>query len=227
MVRGAAWTLPVIAASAAAPAFGASPCVNKTALLPVTWSATGTTTTQTGTTTNGTTVNVVASYTATALGSGSISTSNLATQNVVTTRDSFSVVNNSPTTLALDPSANYQTVTFRFTKPVFGLTFTIDDIDRGSGYWDAVGLAADPAETPAPTYGSPTTITGGGTIQNPWQTNATTGGDNLASQRVKVTYANGLTGISVLTLRFWSTVLPVTSAVHLLRVGQMSFRTCA
>jgi hypothetical protein len=151
----------------------------------------------------------------------------MAAQTAVAARDSFAVVNNSPTALALDASANYQTVTFRFTRPVFGLTFTIDDIDRGTGYWDAVGLVASPAETPTPTYGGTTTITGGGTIQNPWQTTAATGGDNLASQSVKVAYANGLVGISSLTLRFWSTVLPATSAVHLLRVGQMSFRTCA
>jgi hypothetical protein len=224
VVRGAAWSVPVIAVAANAPAFAASPCVNKSALLPVTWSATSTTTSQTGTTTNGTTVNVGAAYTQSGLTPGSIGSGNLSAQTVGATRDSFGIVNNSPALLSGDPSANFQTVTFTFTQPVFGLTFSIDDIDRGTGYWDYVSLAATPTEAPSAALGS--AITGGGTDANGWRTTSSSGGDNLASQTVTVTYANGLVGITQVRLRFWSTVNTATSATHLLRLRQMSFRTC-
>lgn len=226
IVRGAAWTMPVVALSVAAPAFAASPCGTKTPPLAVTWSSSSTTSSQTGTTSNGTTVNVAATYTATTLGRGSIGSGNLTAQTVAATRDCIAVVNNSPTAGATMGSANFQTVTFNFTRPVFGLTLSIDDIDRGGGYWDYVGLAATPAQAPTPTFSAGTTITGGGTYDNGWRTTAASGGDNLASQAVTVTYANGSIGLSSLGLRFWSTELPLGSAVHLLRIRQMSFRTC-
>ncbi|GAA5108220.1 hypothetical protein GCM10023339_07020 [Alloalcanivorax gelatiniphagus] len=228
LVRGAAWSVPVIAVATAAPAFAASPCANKTALQPVTWATTTTGTSQTGTTTSGTTVNATAAYTRSGLTPGSIGSGNLTAQTATTARDSFSIVNNSPIALTSDAAAaNFQTVTFNFTVPVFGLTFSIDDIDRGSGYWDWVSLNATPAETPVPAYGTGTTITGAGTDTSGWRTTATGGGDNLASQSVTATYADGLFGITQVRLRFWSPVAAATSTAHVLRLRQMSFRTCA
>lgn len=227
LVRGAAWSMPVIAIASTAPAYAASPCASKTAVLPVTWAATATTTSQTGTTSNGTTVNVTAAYTPSGLTPGSLGASNMTAQSASATRDSFAIVNNTPALLTGDPSTNFQTVTFSFTRPVFGLTFSIDDIDRGTGYWDWVSVSATPAESPTATYGTGTTITGAGTDANGWRTTATTGGDNLASQTVTVGYANGLFGITQMRLRFWSTVNTATSTTHLLRLRQMSFRTCA
>lgn len=226
VVRGAAWSVPVIAVATSAPAFATSPCANKTALLPVTWSGTSTTTSQTGTTTNGTTVSVTAAYTRSGLTPGSIGSGNLGSQAASRAGDSFAIVNNSPALLSGDASTNFQTVTFTFSQPVFGLTFSIDDIDRGSGYWDWVSLNATPAELPTPGYAAGTTITGAGTDSDAWRTTATGGGDNLASQTVTATYANGLVGISQVRLKFWSTVNTATSTTHLLRLRQMSFRTC-
>lgn len=226
VVRGAAWSVPVIAVATAAPAFAASPCATKTALMPVTWAASTGTTRQTGTAANGTTVNVTAAYTASGLTPGSLGTGNMSPQSAARASDSFAIVNNTPAALG-DPSTNFQTVTFAFTQPVFGLTFSIDDIDRGSGYWDHVSIASTPAETPGATFGSGSTITGAGVDGNAWRTTSTGGGDNLASQSVTVTYADGLVGISQLRLKFWSTVNGLTSTTHLLRLRQMSFRTCA
>jgi len=227
VVRGAAWTLPVVAAATTAPAYAASACANRTALLPVTWSATSTTTSQTGTTTTGATVTVSAAYTQAGAAPGSLGTNNLSAQTAASARDSFAIVNNSPATLLGDPATNFQTVTFTFLQPVYGLTFSIDDIDRGTGYWDYVSVTATPTQTPSAGYGNPTTITGAGTDGNAWRTTATTGGDNLASQSVAVTYANGAVAITQVRLKFWSTTQTATSAVHLLRLRQMSFRTCA
>ncbi|WP_297623932.1 hypothetical protein [Nocardioides sp.] len=42
-----------------------------------------------------------------------------------------------------------------------------------------------------------------------------------------MTYANGLLGITALSLRLWSTATPLISTAHLTRVRQMQFRTCA
>lgn len=224
VVRGAAWSVPVIAVAANAPAFAASPCQNKTALLPVTWGSTSTVTSRSGSATNGTTVSVTAAYTQSGLTPGSLGSGNLGVQQ---SGASFSIVNNTPALLTGDASTNFQTVTFNFSVPVFELTFSIDDIDRGTGYWDYVSLNTTPAELPTPTYSTGTTITGAGTDSNAWRTSAATGGDNLATQAVTATYANGLIGISQLRLKFWSPVNAATSTSHVLRLRQMSFRTCA
>lgn len=65
-----------------------------------------TSTTQTGTTTSGTNVNVTGAYTATLLGPGlGQRQQHACTERDATTRDSFVLVNNTPTTLALDGNA--------------------------------------------------------------------------------------------------------------------------
>ena len=225
VVRGAAWSVPVVAVAATAPAFAASPCANRTALLPVSWSSSYSTTRQTGSIAGTPVVNVTAGYTATTLGPGSLNAQNLTPSTVGSlTRDSISLVNNSPTSLTLNAEGNYQTVTFAFTREVYGLTFAIDDIDRVTGsYYDHVFLAGAP-ETPAVTLGS--AVTGGGTSANPWRTTGASG-DNAANQTVTVTYPNGLVPITSLTLRFYSTLAPLASAQHVVRIRQMQLRTCA
>lgn len=222
VVRGIAWTVPVVSAVAAAPAFAAS--CQKTALQAVTWSATRTATTQTGTTSSGTSVNVTAAFTSTLLGAGSLNSSNLTASTVVAANDAFSLVNNSPTTLAVDGNANYQTATLGFTRPVFGLTFSLDDIDRATGsYSDQVALSAAPAATPASSPGA--AIAGAGTLSDLWRTTGGQG-DNAADQTVTVTYADGAVGLTSLSIRFWSPTLPAVSATHVVRIRQMQFRTC-
>ncbi len=224
VVRGAAWSVPVVAVAATAPAFAASPCANRTALLPVAWSSSYSTTRQTGSVAGTPVVNVRAGYSSTLLGPGSLNSQNLTPGSVAATQDSISLVNNSPTTLSLSPERNFQTVTFAFTQDVYGLTFSIDDIDRVLGsYFDHVFLAGAP-EAPAVTQGS--AVTGTGTSDNPWRTTGASG-DNAANQTVTVTYPNGLVPITSLTLRFYSTVGPLASAQHVVRIRQMRLRTCA
>ena len=222
VVRGIAWSVPVVTAVAAAPAFAAS--CQKTALQSVTWSSTRTTTAQTGTTPSGTNVNVTASFTSTLLGAGSLNTANLSASTVVAANDAISLVNNSPTTLAVDGNLNHQTANLVFTRPVYGLTFYLDDIDRATGsYADQVALTATPAEIPAATPGS--AIAGAGTLADPWRTTGGQG-DNAANQTVGVTYADGLVGMTSLSIRFGSPLVPAASAVHVVRIRQMQFRTC-
>ncbi len=140
------------------------------------------------------------------------------------TNDAISLVNNSPTMMAGDGNANYQTANLVFTRPVYGLTFLIDDIDRATGsYWDQVALSATPVETPASSLG--TAITGAGTVASPWRTTGGQG-DNAAGQTVQVTYADGFVGMTSLAIRFWSPTLPMGSAAHVVRIRQMQFRTC-
>lgn len=225
VVRGAAWSVPVVAVAATAPSFAASPCTNRTALLPVSWSSSFSTTRQTGSVAGAPIVNVTAGYTATPLGPGSLNTQNLTPTTVGSlTRDSISLVNNSPTSVSLNAEGNFQAVTFAFTREVYGLTFAIDDIDRVAGsYFDHVFLAGAP-ETPTVTQGS--AVTGGGTSTNPWRTTGASG-DNATNQTVAVTYPNGSVPMTSLTLRFYSTLAPLTSAQHVVRIRQMQLRTCA
>lgn len=223
VVRGAAWSVPVVAVAATAPVFAASPCANRTALLPVSWSQSYSTTRQTGSIGGTPVVNVTAGYTSTLLGGGALNAQNLTPTSVRATRDSISLVNNSPTTTSLNAEGNFQTVTFSFTQDVYGLTFSIDDIDRASSYHDHVFLAGAP-ETPTVTQGS--AVTGGGTSSNPWRTTGASG-DNATNQTVTVTYPNGLVPITSLTLRFYSTIAPLASAQHVVRIRQLQLRTCA
>ena len=224
VVRGAAWSVPVVAVAATAPAFAASPCTNRTALLPVSWSSSYSTTQQTGSIAGSPVVNVTAGYTSTLLGGGALNAQNLTPTSVAATRDSISLVNNSPTTLSLNAEGNFQTVTFTFARDVYGLTFSIDDIDRVAGsYHDHVFLSGAP-ETPTVTLGS--AVTGAGTSGSPWRTTASSG-DNATSQTVTVTYPNGMVPMTSLTLRFYSTLAPVASAQHVVRIRQMRLRTCA
>ena len=224
VVRGAAWSVPVVAVAATVPAFAASPCANKTALQAVTWSSSPSTTAQTGFIGGVPIVDVTADYTSTLLGPGSLAAQNLQPSSVGATRDSLNLVNNTPTAASLNPSANYPTVTFRFTRDVYGLTFAIDDIDRVSGsYYDQVFLSGAP-ETPSVTLGS--AVVGSGTSADPWRTSAASG-DYSATQTVTLTYPNGAVPLTTLTLRFYSSVAPLTgSAQHVVRIRGMQLRTC-
>lgn len=218
VVRGVAWSAPVVSTVAAAPAFAASPC-QRTALQPVTWTA-GTTTSLTGAASGGAGVSVSASYT-TGLGGGRIHTPNLSVQSVASTNDAFLLANVAPTLLA---DASFQTVTFTFARPVHELTFAVDDVDAENGCLDCVALAATPAETPASAPGS--AITGAGTVANPWRTTGGAG-DNAPTQTVGVTYADGLAGVTSLQVRYWSsTVIGLGTGRQQVRVRQMRFRTC-
>lgn len=224
LVRGAAWSVPAISVAVATPAFAASPCA-KTALLPVTWSTTYTASTQTGTTAGGTNVNVTAGYTQGA-GGGSVATTNLAPSAAPGTNDSITLRNNSPAGQVGNPENSYQTVNFVFTRPVYELTFFLDDIDQSTNYQDRVGLVATPVENPGRVVGSGPQVIGVGTIADPWRTSAGAG-DYATGQTVQVIYTSGTIGMTSLSLRFWSNVLPATTAVHLIRLRQMQFRTCA
>ena len=58
-------------------------------------------------------------------------------------------------------------------------------------------------------------------------TAATLRGQAAAGATVTVTYPNGLVPMTSLTLRFYSTLAPLTSAQHVVRIRQMQLRTCA
>lgn len=226
VVRGAAWSMPVIAVAATAPAHAASPCMNKSALKAISWSSSWTTTSQVGTAPDGTRVTVSAGYTSTLLGPGSLNTQNLTPSNVTATRDAINFVNNSPTSLSLNPSGNFQTVNFSFDRDVYGVTFVIEDIDRSAGnYYDQVYVTGAP-EAPAFTPGS--LVLGSGTSGDPWRTTTTSGaGDYLATQSVTVTYPTGMTPMRSFSLVFYSTLGPLSSVQHIARLRGMQLRTCA
>lgn len=188
----------------------------------MTWSNSYSTTTQTGTATDGTKVSVSAGYTTTALGPGSINSQNMLPSTVNSSRDAI----NSPTVRSLNPSGNFQTVTFSFDRDVYGVTFVIEDIDRSAtNYYDQVYLAGAP-EAPGSSPGS--LIVGGGTSSDPWRTTTTSGaGDYVNTQAVTVTYPTGMTPMTSFSLVFYSKLAPLNSAQHVTRIRGMQLRTCA
>lgn len=238
VVAGAAWSVPVVVAAGAAPAYAASPCTGGAAA-GVTWAAnsSGDTnfTTQTGTLT-GNTLTVLSEYNSTAAGTGSLS----ATRNMVSpspaagsTSASFELSNNIPPTTAADPSIYWQTATFTFTKRVARLTFTIDDIDSATGatgFYDRVAIITEAASTATGTFRTPTTLTGTGSLTSPWQTSgANAPGAYVATQAVDVAITGGFNTFSI---RYWTTLgasnnnANPTSTQMWIRINNMQVRSC-
>lgn len=226
LTAGLAWTVPAVAVAGAAPAFAASCTLSTTQN--VTWAANADNDssyrTQTGTTANTSSVSVTTAFTGT---SGGIDTSfNMSSRTVATTNDSIIISNDVPYSTST-PAANYQDVTFTFSKPVYNLTFTIDDIDRINnggtypGYYDQVALLS--LSTYTATKGS--YLTGSGTTGDPWRTAVDVNGSYDARQSVTVSFAGPVTSF---TIRFWtSTADSRTTEYQFIRLGSMSYRTCA
>ena len=228
VARGAAWSVPVLAAAAAAPAYAASACPGGTARS-VTWennSATsGGNTTQAGTLT-GNTVTVSSSYAGSA---GSRATRNMASYSINTTRDSFELSNNIPPSGTANIEGNYQTATFQFTSRVSSLTFAIDDIDQTTGstaFSDRVAIIPELGATASGVKGS--WLVGDGTLGSetttagPWRTTGgATGYDSR--QTVTVTISGGFTSFA---LRYWTTVGAPSNAQMWIRIRNMQVQSC-
>lgn len=211
LIAAGAWTIPVVAAATAAPAYAASPCPGGTTNS-VTWAVnTGgaaTSTTQTGRVA-GNTLSVSSDYNSVAAGTGSIS----ASRNMVSypignaMPPSFELSNNIPADTTPNPQDYYQTATFTFTKRVAKLTFTIEDIDSstgGSAFWDRVAIIPQSNSAASGTFRASTTLSGTGSTGSPWLTQGTNSpGAYVATQAVDVTITGGFTSFAI---RYWTTV---------------------
>ena len=235
LVRGAAWTVPVIAVAAAAPAFAASPCDVQNYRLD--WgNTTGQTVYGKNSTTNvGTAVvkgsagggALMVTFTSTTTGSVSRAVDNLTVSNdtnignLGTGAQGLNVAHNDGITAG---RANRQMIDIQFDRAVTGLSFSITDIDsqRGNnlgtkkdpvyeGWYDRVELSG--TRTASTAGGS---VIGAGTNTNentsasgPWRHSDTdTNVPNTGSSdgNVTVTYAGTIAANTPITLTYWSTL---------------------
>lgn len=190
VVRGAAWSVPVVSMAATAPAFAASPCAKST----IVWSSLGRSgTTFTSTSISGVTVTLTLSGATTAAGNRTISTTQTGGQSSVLRFYSTSTNNSS------------QTATFSFTRTsngqpvnVTNLSFSFLDIDSGGRSWDDRVLVNTGGF--AFTIVNPTYVIGTGTSGNPFRgatsnTSADTGGSST-NGNVAVSWAASLSSVS-------------------------------
>ena len=208
VVRTAAWTVPVIAASAQAPAFAAS-CNSYSGVLnpadPTQYTraskfnATGTIPLQSP---GGTvTVDFTATRTQYVLDPLNLTTKAAPTsnQNVasIELRNQFETVDT-------NTAANNQTLTLTFSRTV-NLSFTLCDLDNSANHRDAVAI-----EGAAFTYsmvmpnGNTTQVQGVGTVANPFRVVGTVNYDNDIQQQGNV--AVSMAAVTSFSIRYWNTI---------------------
>lgn len=226
LVRGAAWSVPVVAVAATAPAYATSTCADgayrirwATDYAPGTKTATAN---RTGTSGTGSIGNAPLTLTITnefggSMGSGSagggvsnltaspwnvagVGAPGLTIMQQATTSTvwwSNSVRNALPT----PRSGNFQRVTLTFNRPVWDLKFTITDIDSNAGqYQDRIFVSGSPSFT----FNSG--ISGGGSSTAPWQpVNNDQNWDpqTQAQGNVMVDYT-GQPASAVFTITYWN-----------------------
>jgi hypothetical protein len=225
LVRGAAWSVPVVAVAATAPAYATSACAD--GAYQVRWgtdytaSTKSATANRTGTSGSGAVGNAPLTLTITtkfvgamAAGSANDGVSNLAASpwNVagvgapglaimqqVTTRYYWWSATRYP--LPTPRDGNYQQVTLTFSRPVWDLKFTITDIDSNSGqYQDRIVVSGSPSFT------LNSGVSGGGSDGSPWQpvnNNQNWNPQTQTQGNVQVDYS-GLPAANVYTITYWN-----------------------
>ncbi|MCW2738258.1 hypothetical protein [Nocardioides sp.] len=240
LVRGAAWSVPVVAVAATAPAFAASPCDVRAYTLD--WDG--------GNATMGTTAWSRSSY---QLGRATVSAPATSGAGSILVTFASAWINESgwqardrrdqDMNLTISTETNVgglnqgrglyvrhespiddgrsrrQRLTVSFERAVTGLNFTITDIDStAGGYWDRVELSATgPGGVAAYTPTRAVGITGtGGTNTNAFRQtdDDTTYNPNLGGGNVGISFANTVS-VSTLTLEFWNASGDGQQAIYL------------
>lgn len=216
VVRGAAWSVPVVSMAATAPAFAASTC--KDGDYEIRWASDYNATTKVATanriSTSGSgtvgsaalTLTVTNKFNGTMQAGSTGGYSNLATSpgNIggLGTRG-LTIMQQSTTRSLGTPRANQnQVVTLTFNRPVWNLKFTLTDIDSLSGqYQDRVWISGSPGS-----FTTASQATGSGTSGTPWsptgtniaQDPVTGGGGNVSLDYTDTPAA------SVYTITYWN-----------------------
>lgn len=217
VVRSAAWTVPAVAASTAAPAFAASPCGTSYAWR-VDWGAAGTSYTrgatvagvQTGTATvtgSTGTAPMIVTFSSAMTGTMQRDADNLRLSTDLTQTATVANVgatggpglNISHAAAIPSGSANAQELSISFSRAVSGLAFTITDIDISNGDW------SDRVELTGTRTGTATGVTGSGTSADPWRaTNAGNAGNGSNTRNLDVVYSGSIAANTPIVLRFWN-----------------------
>ena len=208
VARGAAWSVPLVAVSVAAPAFAVS-CAGPQPFR-LNWGTTAYTKnvlTNVGTATVPTAdlsgTPVVVTFTSTTSGTVFRDTDNL-TVPALTNVGGLGAGERGMTLSHADPISanrnNRQTVVISFSRAVTGLSFSMTDIDSSrNDWWDRVEL------TGTRTAALDANLEGTGVFNDPWRykTDNTNVDNDSSGGNVKVTYAGSVTSIQ---LDYWSTV---------------------
>jgi hypothetical protein len=217
LVRGAAWSVPVVAVAATAPAYAASNCSGQPAHTMNLSSKVGS---------DGTTLGVSSVATNVSLGRFNLSTSDPAFP-----LSGWLELENVPRATAETNPTRYQDVTFTFGRSVSLLQFTVSDLDTTStssqSYWDRVAIISSAsAFTTAPVVAGSTTVTGAGTLDDPIRqrtfTRASPSSNNDTSRQMKVAFTGTTQSI---TIRFWSSRDTDQGGTHAVWIGNMTYKT--
>lgn len=242
IVRGAAWSVPVVAVAATAPAFAASPCAT-TYSFRLDW---GTTTYRRTDARNATAS--VTSVGATPLTVTFTSTSS-SSANVPDPNRNLSVPPNTGTATTADPvvtslggragergvmlyhasstpgRANRQDVAISFSRPVRGLKFWITDIDTiaSPAYSDRVELVGYTAAGAIVPFSSTNDgITGSGSAASPWlRTSDANVSENAGGAQTLVDFSASTAEVKSLVLTYWNNA--GGTQYHRVFVGDLEF----
>ncbi len=200
VVRGAAWSVPVVSMAATAPAFAAS-CLS-TAMSTMNLSS------KLGS--NGTTVKVSSGL----AGGMTVGQWNLAADDTSQMPAGWLEFENQPRGAGGNANPTvYQDITFLFSSAVSELSFELADIDTNGtrnqnnsinyNYWDAIAIHGTTASYDVTTLGA--SLTGLGTIANPWRQETFTlnppASNAAATNRLALTF-NG--PVTTFKFRYWS-----------------------
>lgn len=218
VVRTAAWTVPVVAASTAVPAYAAS-CGSTSYAWRLDWGGSSSPYTRSNTIVNGiqtgsATITGVAgtspmtvSFSSKMNGTMQRDADNLRLSTQLTQTDTVNNVggtggpglNISHLEAIPSGSGNNQELSISFNRAVSNLAFTITDIDISNGNWnDRVELTGDRS-------GSGPNISGSGTSGDPWRASSTGNAGNGSSARnLNVSYNVPIAANTPIVLKFYN-----------------------
>lgn len=199
VVRGAAWSVPVVSMAATAPAFAAS-CLSTVV-------STMNLATLTGS--SGATLKVTSTF----RGGLTAGDWNLRTDDTGQMPSGWLEFENKPRGDGgySNPTV-YQDIELKFSTPVSQLSFDLADIDTSGGvnnnqvyanYWDAIAIHSTTASYSASGMGS--SLTGSGTLSAPWRQNnfALNPPNSNAAQSNRLT-VDFTSDVQTFTFRYWS-----------------------
>lgn len=217
LVRGAAWSVPVVAVAATAPAYAASSCAGQPAYSMNLASRVGS---------DGTTLGITSVTNGVAVGPYNLSTSDPAYP-----LSGWLELENVPrATTATNPSY-YQDVTLLFSRAVSLLSFVVSDLDSynasSQSYWDRVAvIKTASAFTTAPVLSGNTAVTGAGSLTDPMRqtvfTSTTPSQNNDTSRQMRVSCTGTTQSV---TIRFWTNRDTYQQATHAVWIGNMTYKT--
>jgi len=217
VVRGAAWSVPVVAVATSVPAYAASPCGTQPANSMNLSTKVGS---------DGTTLTLTSVATGVTLGSFNLSTNDPAFPTA-----GWLELENVPRATSETNPARYQDVTFDFGRSVSLVEFTVSDLDSVNSssqeYWDRVAIinSASPFTT-APVVAGNSAVTGAGTVTDPMRqttfSNSATSPNNSTSRQMRVSFTGTTTSF---TVRFWTSRDDRQTGTHAVWIGNMSYRT--